>query len=184
MNKAVFTEAKIAQIRPAGWLRRWLEIQKQGLTGHLEAAGFPYDSKLWACQAIPHQTGAPWWPYEQTAYWVDGFTRCGYLLDDPELIRKAEHQINYVLKHADKDGYLGPKSCKPRMSAGRWSHAIFFRAMIAYFYATGDKRIPDALEKHYLGHDADHSGHRDVCNIEIMCWVYNRTGNKKLLALE
>lgn len=183
MTHRVFDESPIADTRPAGWVKRFLELQRHGLTGHLEAAGYPFDTKLWACPAIPFRHGAPWWPYEQTAYWIDGFTRCGLLLNDDTLVKKARRQVEYVLKHADRDGYLGPRSCKPFMPAGRWSHMIFFRALIAWFQATGDTRIVPALQRHYLGHAHDHSGHRDVCNIEIMCWVYERTGNARLLRM-
>lgn len=182
-STSVFTELSIRTIRPAGWIRRWLELQKHGLTGHLEVAGYPFDTKLWACPAIPFRTGVAWWPYEQTAYWVDGFTRCGILLDDPDLIDKARAQVDYVLAHADASGYLGPASCKEPTPAGRWSHQIFFRALIAWFSATGDKRIVKALERHYLGHSFDYSGHRDICNIEIMCWVASQTGSTKLVAM-
>ncbi len=183
MSYHVYNEDRITSIRPGGWLKRWLEIQRHGLTGHLEAAGFPFDTKLWACREIPTNRGAPWWPYEQTAYWVDGFTRTGLLLGDPELTAKAREQVEYVLAHADRDGYLGPKSCKAPMPAGRWSHGIFFRAMIAYYHATGDERIVTALGRHYTGSPFDHSGHRDVCNIEIMCWLYERGGDERLLEM-
>lgn len=181
MSYHTFHESSLAHHRPRGWIKRWLEIQRHGLTGNLEVAGYPFDTGLWACPAIPYRRGAPWWPYEQTAYWVDGFTRAGCLLDDRELTRKSQKQIEYVLKHAGKDGYLGPRSCKEPMPAGRWSHMIFFRAMIAHYSATGDKRIVKALHRHYIGSPFDHSGHRDVCNVEIMCWVYGQTGDRRLL---
>ena len=161
-----------SRLYPAGWLRRWLEQQRNGLTGHLDVAGPPFDSKLWACPHLPFRKGAsPWWPYEQTAYWVDGLTRCALALEDPALLARARRQIDYVLKHADRDGYLGPKSCKPPMPAGRWPHVIFFRALIAWHRHTGDPRIPQALARHYTESPHHHADHRDVCNIEILCWL-------------
>ncbi len=170
MNNHLHELATHDRIRPRGWLRRWLEQQRNGLTGHLDVAGPPFNSKLWACPHLPYRKGAsPWWPYEQTAYWVDGLTRCGIALDDPALLRRAKEQINYVLEHADGDGYLGPKSCKAPMPAGRWPHVIFFRAMLAWYDATGDQRIPQALARHYTDSPHDHSDHRDVCHIEILC---------------
>lgn len=182
MKKHVkYFESSLGSVIPSGWLQRWLELQKHGLTGHLEVAGYPFNTLMWAGPRIPMTHGEPWWPYEQTAYWIDGLVRCGYLLGDSELIKRATKQINHVLKHASKDGYLGPKSCKNPMHAGRWSHMIFFRAMIAHYYATGDERIVPALEKHYLSDTATHSGHRDVCNVEIMCWLFQVTGNKAIL---
>lgn len=183
MHHGSLAEMPLSATRPAGWIRRWLELQRDGLTGHLEAAGFPYNTKLWACRELPFRHGAPWWPYEQTAYWVDGFTRCGYLLGDRDLIGKAGKQIEYVLTHADRDGYLGPRNCKRPMPAGRWSHGIFFRALMAHHSATGDPRVPDALRSHYLDSPFDHSGHRDVCNVEVMCWAFERTGDRRLLEM-
>jgi len=181
-----YAESGLNAISPAGWLRRWLEIQKQGLTGHLEVAGYPYDTDMWACSRIPPRPdagGESWWPYEQTAYWIDGMTRCGHLLHDSELITKAKKQFDYVLKHVAADGYLGPKSCRKPMHAGRWSHMIFFRGLIAHGQVTGDRRIIPALRRHYLSNQYDYSGSRDVCNIEIMCRLYEQTGDKRLLDL-
>lgn len=181
MKHQSFQEANIYHIKPAHWLKRFLEIQKQGLSGHLEAAGFPFDTKLWACPEIPFRTGAPWWPYEQCAYWIDAFTRIGVFLDDQDFLQKAREQFDYVLQNADKDGYLGPKSCKKPMPAGRWSHMIFFRAMIAWYAYNPDPGIIKALERHFLDSKFDHSGHRDVCNIEIMLWLYGQNNNSQLL---
>jgi hypothetical protein len=172
--------------RPQGWIRSWLKTQASGLTGHLDVAGYPFDTRLWACKAIPHLPyAAPWWPYEQTAYWVDGLFRCGVLTEDKKLIRAGLKQFEYVLSHADTDGYLGPKSCKSEMVAGRWSHMIFFRALIAYAESAPKEspRIVRALSRHYLGHPHDHSGHRDICNIEILCWLHRRTGREEFVRM-
>lgn len=179
----VFTEMDLGRAQqPTGWLRRSLERQRHGLTGHLDVAGPPFDTRLWAVDAIPHRPGAsPWWPYEQTAYWVDGLTRCGLALNDPSLMKRAREQFDYVLAHADRDGYLGPRSCKPPMPAGRWAHMIFFRACLAWQAHTGDERILPALQRYYLEARHDHSGHRDVCHIEIMCELAERTGCRELV---
>ena len=174
-------EVSLTSIRPAGWLRSYLKRQSRGLTGHMEVAGFPFDTKGWACAKVPQKRGEPWWPYEQTGYWVDGMTRCGYLLSDKRLIDKAKKSIDYVLKHADADAYLGPKHLKKAEHWSRWAHAVFFRAMMAHYSATGDKRVLKALTKHYIQEDLKHCGGRDICNIEIMLWVYSKTGNKRLL---
>lgn len=177
-----FNESQLSHISPTGWMSHFLEKQIKGLTGHLDVAGFPFDSKLWAQKDIPHRKGsAPWWPYEQTAYWIDGFARVGAFTKNPRLKSMTEEQMDYVLSHADPDGYLGPKNCKEAMDAGRWSHSVFFRGMIAYYHDTEDKRVIPALVKHYLGSPHNHGKHRDVCNIEIICWLYGQTGNKKLL---
>ena len=108
-------------------------------------------------------------------------TRCGYLLADEFLIGKAKKSIDYVLKHADSDGYLGPKHLKEAKLCYRWPHAIFFRALMAYYSATNDRRVLKALTKHYLSKSSEHCNDRDICNIEIMLWVYGKTGEQRLL---
>ena len=176
-----FEEVPLTAIRPEGWLRNYLKKQSRGLTGHMEVAGYPFNTKGWACAKVAHRRGEPWWPYEQVGYWIDGMARCGYLLGDKRLIGKAKKSIDYVLKHADSDGYLGPKHLKEAKHWNRWSHAVFFRALMAYYSATNDRRVLKALTKHYLSKSSEHCNGRDICNIEIMLWVYSKTGGKRLL---
>jgi DUF1680 family protein len=107
--------------------------------------------------------------------------RCGYLLRDKFLINKAKKYVDFVLKHADSDGYLGPKFLKSYSYCNRWSHSIFFRAMMAHYSATGDKRVLSALTKHYLSNTTPHAEERNICNVENILWVYGKTGNKRLL---
>jgi uncharacterized protein len=180
---AVFQELPIRAIKPAGWLRRYLELQRDGLTGHLEAAGFPFNTEGWAAPLVEHKSGTGWWPYEQTAYWIDGMIRCGHLLDDAFLIEKACRQIEYVLARADKTGYLGPAFMKDPAGNNRWPHTIFFRAWMAHYGATGDDRLVEALHRHYLSSTpADHSGDRNVTNIEPLLWTHQQTGDAALLS--
>ena len=178
---ARYAELPLGSVRPRGWIRRFLEIQRDGLTGHLEAAGFPFDTYGWAGPQLKKRGGDDWWPYEQTAYWVDGLVRCGHLIDSPELLGWALPQLEYVLEHADEGGYLGPEFLKPAAAADRWPHAVFFRAFMAQGSATGDPRIAAALSRHFLSDGYPYSGKRDVCNIEAMLWAYAQTGDARLL---
>ncbi len=180
---AQFRELPLSAIQPTGWLRVYLEKQRDGLTGHLESAGFPFNTAGWAAPLIRHRGGEGWWPYEQTAYWIDGMIRCGYLLGDDFLIAKARQHIEYVLAHAGLDGYLGPAFMKNPANNNRWPHTIFFRAWMAHYAATGDARILPALVKHYTSGTAPHTTHRNTTNIEIMTWAYEHTGDSRLLDL-
>ena len=103
------------KIQPKGWVRTFLETQLDGLTGHLEEAGFPFDVVRWGTNPDYQKDngGNPgWWVYEQTAYWVDGLTRCALLLDNQEYLAKVRKIISDVFDNADEDGYLGPKFLK------------------------------------------------------------------------
>jgi DUF1680 family protein len=183
----VFHEVDLKDIQPRGWLRQYLEIQRDGLTGHPEASGYPFDAAWWGVEEHQAGLGKPgyqtgfWGPYEQTAYWIDGAIRCGYLLHDEALVKKAGQPIDYVMAHPDQDGYLGPQFMKHGPEYSRWPHVVFFRAWMARYSATGDKAILKALTDHYLSGTRAHIQDREVCNIEPMLWTYEQTGNEKLL---
>ena len=226
---AAFSEGLISDITPEGWVREMLERQRDGLTGHPEAMSYPFDSCCWAgdlqMSKNPHYWGSDWWRFEQSAYYVDGFSKLGYILRDPELMAKGKANVDYVLDHPlppqpgyeyDESQYVGfgmmamnPNDPRARemaayrkaqiekrkiiAAAGRpegrlgregWPFAVFFRTMKTYYEATGDPRIPEALEKNYLTYTAEElSEGRYIINIEGILWTYALTGNPQLLEL-
>lgn len=179
-------ELSLGSIRPEGWIRTALKNQSTGISGKIAVAGFPFDTKGWADEQVEHEGGTPWWPYEQTGYWVDGALRCGYLLGDKRLVSRVRKQVDYVLEHQDSDGYLGPRHLReedPETPGAnrRWAHAVFFRALMAAESATGDRGLAEAVARHFLGDSYSYSDHRDIANVEAMLWAYGRTGKRDLL---
>lgn len=176
-----YTDGLIADITPTGWLAELLDRQLDGLSGHPEAMDYPYNSPLWAgeLKRDSESRGADWWRYEQTAYYLDGIARLACITGDETLGSVWQNNLEYVLAHpqAEPAGRLG--------AAGRsmaWPFAVFFRALKASYEATGDPRIPEALEKHYLSYSLDElSDHRHVVNVEGMLWTLSLTGNDELL---
>lgn len=69
-----------------------------GLTGNIEVAGYPFNTKMWAAEDIERSRKA-WWPYEQSAYYIDGAHRLALLINDKELKEKVKIQTQYVLDH-------------------------------------------------------------------------------------
>ena len=96
---AQFSEGLIDNITAQGWLKEILTRQQEGLTGHPEAMAYPYNSCLWAgeLERDSESRGADWWRFEQTAYYLDGLTRLGYLLDDEKFLKICQENIEYVL---------------------------------------------------------------------------------------
>ena len=176
-----YTDGLIADITPTGWLAELLDRQLDGLSGHPEAMDYPYNSPLWAgeLKRDSESRGADWWRYEQTAYYLDGIARLACITGDETLGSVWRNNLEYVLAHpqAEPAGRLG--------AAGRsmaWPFAVFFRALKASYEATGDPRIPEALEKHYLSYSLDElSDRRHVVNVEGMLWTWSLTGNDELL---
>ncbi len=169
-------------ITPKGWLKQYLVNQRDGLSGHLENAGYPFNTVGWAADSIPNNTSIEkWWPYEQNAYWVDGMERCGLLLNDTFLLNKARKSIYYVLAHPDSTGFLGPQFIKPNYERDRWVYAIFFRAWMAEYEATKNPAILAAIKKHYLGDRFAHTGIRESVNAEVVLWAYAQSKDTALL---
>lgn len=179
---ARFEEAQLSGVRPEGWLRQFLVNQKQGLTGHIRVAGDPFDQQVWYGDEYSNpDIESGWVSHEQTAYWVDGALKCGRFLGDKLLTDMALRRINYVLDHPSSSGCLGPACLTPNNELNRWPHIVFFRALMAEYSFTGDHRILDALTRHYLNDHDHYALRRDVCNVEAMLWLYNQTGDKRLL---
>jgi hypothetical protein len=169
-------------ITPKGWLRQYLVNQRNGLTGHLENAGYPFNTIGWAADSIAgNKSVEKWWPYEQNAYWVDGMMRCGLLLNDTFLLNKARKSIDYVLAHPDSTGFLGPKFLKNNYERDRWVYVVFFRALMADYDATKNPVILEAIKKHYLGDRFPHTGIRESINAEIILWAYSQSNDSTLL---
>lgn len=184
-----FTEGKLGDVTPKGWIEEFLRRQVEGMTGHPEALSYPYNTCLWA-GTLDRNTdsyGSDWWRYEQTAYYTDGLLRTGYLLDDESLVKKGREGIEYTLANVAEDGELGQKGFW-----GRWPFAVFFRAMQAEYEVSGDTRIIDALEKHYMSiiasgenigrfREGQRQPWRNIMSIEGILWTYAHTGNETLL---
>jgi hypothetical protein len=189
----------ISAIEPRGWLLEFLQRQSRGLTGHIAVAGFPFDTGMWTermalddvtekeKQKSFERDGAPdaeegvfWWPYEQTGYYIDGALKTGYLIDDAALVDRARAQIRHTLEHAQASGRLGPKKLLGRWN--RWPYTGFFRSFVTEYEVSGDEEILAALHRHYLTYDPeDFQDELDVCNVEHLCWLYDRTGDAALL---
>ncbi|NOR27727.1 MAG: hypothetical protein GQ540_04255 [Lutibacter sp.] len=176
-----FNKLQITAIQPNGWIEEFLIRQKDGLTGNIEVAGYPYDTKMWATEKIKGSTKA-WWPYEQTGYYIDGANRLGHLLNDASLKEKAKVQTQYVLDHINPE--TGRVSTNLADRWWRWPYAGFFRTYMTDYSETKDLKIVEALHKHYLTFTAkDFADDLELANVEEICWLYGITKDEKLLEM-
>jgi hypothetical protein len=167
-------------ITPGGWLHQFLEYQKSGLTGHIEDAGYPFNTGMWTAKVNDKQEDRFWWPYEQSGYFVDGCIKAGYLLRDTFLINKAKIQVNYVLNKKNDNGRLGPQDLKGRWN--KWPYTGFLRSFITEYTVNHNPAIIDAMLKHYSTYKGeDFADELDVCNAEELCWLYGITGDASML---
>lgn len=188
-----FNEVPINKITPKGWLKQYLVNQRNGLTGYIENAGNPFNKDIWGEKFEKDPPG--WWAYEQTAYWIDGALRTGYLLNDSYLLDRVHKYIYRVLDSPDSDGYLGPLHLKKMVKKrtdnsivwfddaafSRWPHVVFFRAVMAECMVKNDKKLYSLLRNHYINSPYSYLGYREVLNIEPMLFAYLHIGDTSLV---
>ena len=177
-----FTNLPMNEINVTGWHKQLLYRQKVGLTGNPMEMGYPYDTCMWTgkidkTQRIVRQDGADWFPYEQTAYYLDGSLRTSYLLKDKSLRKLALKNIDFIINNIRKDNTLGPEN----VANLEWPRTVFFRMLMAEYENTKNPKIIEALTTHYLKGRPRIWGGRSVTNVEILCWLYKQTDDKRFL---
>ena len=176
-----FQTVPLRGIRPSGWLLDFLDRQAKGLTGNAAVSGYPYGYKFWGAKDDDTQGSyAAWWPYEQTAYWIDGALKCGYLCGDDALYQQALEEVDFAVDHADEDGFIGPDSLREK---DRWPHAVFFRAVLAQYEITQDPHYIEAMIRHYRSMPHPMGWDRDVTGVEILLHLYQESGESDLLEM-
>ncbi len=169
----------LGTVMPAGWLRRQLQIQADGLTGHLD--------EFWA--DVGHNSG---WlggageSWERGPYFLDGLVPLAYLLKDERLIAKARPWIEWTLTHQDPDGRMGPVK-----NTDWWPNMVMLKALTQYQEATGDARVVPFMQRYFayhLAHAKERPLHewaavRWADELVSVLWLYNRTGDKSLVDL-
>ena len=180
-------------VEPSGWLRDWARAAREGITGHLDewhpvyADGWK-GSRVNAPNAKPDGTG---WPLEQSAYWLDGALRLGFVLQDEGLIRKIRARLDPIVDGVNKAPlgtsfvYWKPEY-KP-VGFDSWAHSHMGRALVALYDATREQRVLDALVKVYADYPTtmgtlelggEVSG---LCNLDPMLETYSFTGDRRIL---
>ena len=176
---SAFYSLPLGQIRPSGWLRRQLEIQANGLTGHLDETWPDVGSNSgWL-----GGTGESW---ERGPYYLDGLIPLAWLLDDAALKAKAQKYIDWILTHQAPSGMIGPAS-----NNDWWPRIVALKALTQYQELTGDPRVVPLMARYFRYQLAelpqrplrDWGKFRWQDELLSVIWLYNRTGAPYLLEL-
>ncbi|MCS7175275.1 beta-L-arabinofuranosidase domain-containing protein [Pseudothermotoga sp.] len=177
--KSRFQELDLGVIKPLGWLKKQLELQMHGLTGHLE--------EIWPSVASNSAwLGGDGEDWERGPYYCDGLVPLAYILGEDWLIKKAEKWMNSVLSGQDPEGFFGP-----RTNPDWWPRMVMLKALISYHEATKDPRVikfmsnyfkyqSSALQAKPLEHWAWARGFENLISI---FWLYNRVKEPFLIDL-
>ena len=174
-----FYPLPLGAVRPTGWLRTQLEIQANGLSGHLDETW----ADVGANSGWLGGTGESW---ERGPYYLDGLVPLAYLLGNARLKAKAQKYIDWTLDHQAANGLLGPGS-----NDDWWPRMVMLKALTQYHEATGDARVIPAMQRYFAfqlvelpkRNLRDWGKFRWQDNVLSVVWLYNRTGDLKLLDL-
>jgi DUF1680 family protein len=184
-----FAPLPLGSIKPRGWLRRQLEIQAGGLSGHLDE----FWPDLGPDSGWLGGSGESW---ERGPYYLDGLVPLAFLLKDEALIAKARKWVNWTLENQRPDGAIGPDPAKgrfaqPWQSQDWWPNMIMLKALTQYQEATNDPRVIPVMSRYFQHHLEQVAGRplerwaqmRWAEQILSIVWLYNRTGDGALLEL-
>ncbi|MFT4093715.1 MAG: glycoside hydrolase family 127 protein [Niabella sp.] len=181
-----FIKLPVGSIQPGGWLMKYLELQRDGLTGHLGeiSAWLAKKDNAWLSKDGSGDHG-----WEEVPYWLKGYADLGYILKDQKIINEAKLWLNAAMNSQRADGYFGPmilKNGKPDL----WGNMIMLWCLQSYYDYSTDERVLSFMEKYFrweynlpdsmfLKDYWENSRGGD--NLLSVYWLYNRTAGKDWL---
>jgi hypothetical protein len=177
LQPGAFVLLPLGAVKPRGWLRGQLEIQAKGLGGHLDE----FWPDVGSDRAWLGGSGEGW---ERGPYFLDGLLPLAYQLGYPRLIAKVQPWVEWTLTHQRPDGAIGPPK-----NADWWPNMIMLKVLTQYQEATGDPRVVPFMTRYFEYHAAQmdasplkewaiYRWHDELLSV---LWLYNRTGDPKLL---
>ena len=138
LRQPVFRLLPLGSVRPEGWLRRQLQIQAEGLSGHLD--------EFWPDVGQSQWFGGKAEGWERAPYWLDGFIPLAWVLGDASLQEKAKRYVDHIVAAQRPDGWYAPY---PRDAAAKpydvWSILLANKVLVQYHEATGDAKVLRAV---------------------------------------
>ena len=191
LTPSPFMKLPIGAIQPKGWVRRMLELEAEGFTGHLlEISGFlKKEGNAWLSPAGEGQS-----PWEEMPYWLKSFANLGYVLGDQRIITESRQWIDAAIASRREDGYFGPRANLTRINGkpDLWPNMVMLNVLQSYYEYSGDKRVLDLMSGYFKWEltvpDEDFlepfwQNQRASDNLASVYWLYNITGEKFLLEL-
>ena len=184
-----FPALPITSFQPGGWLQKSLELQRSGLTGHLGEISIWLTKRNNAWLNIEGKGDYGW---EEVPYWLRGYSRIGYVLNDPEMIRETKVWIEGTLNSQRPNGDFGPIHLTRTQSRDLWAQMLMLQVLQSYFEYSADARVVPFMTRYFHWQltipDSQFlkdywENSRGGDNLASVYWLYNRTGDPSLLEL-
>ena len=174
----------LGSIQAEGHLREKLVVQASGLTGRAESVYPDIGQSDWLTQAGAGGQFA----WERGPYYARGLVALALTLGDESLKTRAAKWVDAILASQRKDGDFGPRS------DNWWANMLSLTLLRDWADATGDVRVQPFLERYFAyqeGRLADLTLEKEsgwACarggdELEVVYWLYGRTGNARWLDL-
>lgn len=191
LARSAFYKLPIGSIKPKGWLLRYLELMRDGLTGRLPELSewCRAEGNAWLSPTGEGHSG-----WEELPYWLKGFADLGYILNDSQILAETKRWIDGVLSSQREDGYFGPRENLTRLDGkpDMWPNMIMLGALRSCYEARGDPRIIPFIQKYFAWQFSVPEDDflvpfwqkmRAGDNLLSVYWLYNHTGEPSLLDL-
>ena len=163
-------------IRPSGWLRRQLELQRNGLTGHAEDLYDDIGKSDWLTGAGKGGEFA----WERGPYYAKGLVSLAFALEDVGLKAKASRWVDAILGSQRPNGDFGPKN------RNWWANMIALWLLRDWQEATGDGRIVLFMKRYFafqrtefttysLSAESKWAVARAGDELDVVLWLYGKT---------
>jgi hypothetical protein len=188
LQNAYFVKLPVGSIQAGGWLKKALELQRDGLTGNLG------EISIWLSKtdnAWLNKEGKGEYGWEELPYWLKGYANIGYMLGDKKMIAEAKFWIDAVLANQRDNGDFGP-AVERKGNRDLWTNMPMLWCLQSYYEYSKDPRVIPFMTKYFKYELAlpdnklleDYwENSRGGDNISSVYWLYNRTGDKFLLEL-
>lgn len=190
-----FIKLPVGAIRPQSWVLKYLQLQRDGLTGQLGeiSAWLEKKNNAWFSG---DGTGDHGW--EEVPYWLKGYGDLGYVLQDEKIIAETKLWLDKVFASQQDNGYFGPTLSKEdRDRNGKdikdlWPNMLMLWCMQSYYDYSKDARVIPFMTKYFKWQttipddqllETYWENSRGGDNLYSIYWLYNRTGEKWLLDL-
>src|SRR5258705_13647223 len=139
---SAFIKLPIGSITMKGWLRHQLDLEADGMIGHLEEISkwCNIRSNAWA---DPKGKGHSGW--EELPYWLKGYGDLGYVLKDEKIIAEAKKWIDIAMNSQREDRWFGPRAILTSLEArpgipGKpdlWPNMVMLNIFQTYYDVSG-----------------------------------------------
>ena len=186
LQQAPLLKLPVGKVQPKGWLRKYLELQRDGLNGQLGtvSAWLDKNNNQWLSNQGDHG-------WEEVPYWIRGYCSLAYILDDEAMKAETKTWIQAVLNNQASNGRLGPDGYDGN-SPDIWAKMPMLWALQTYYEATNTQRVLTAMNRYFkwemsIPDDKFLKGlwqeKRGGDNLWSVLWLYNRNGDKTILPL-